>query len=760
MKMINEKEIAPGEMEVYVNSLPGLTAGSYQISVTQSLPNSATDNFTTTAPQSFAVAGPQFVLDSAEVHAMFPPANANGNYGQCTPFVVLRNAALPWERLIVNDNSIPWLALLVFQSDEVTLNRTTDSPQITGSVQDFLAPEEGVVKPSINSTDLPPSVLGTSMNSIRVTTDVFTAVMPRLVELSSLSHVRQIDADSQAVPATGVEDIFSIVMANRFPNSESEGGGQLGATNYVHLVSLEGLQGWLVDQPVWPEGAKFVQMASLAAWRFVSIPQPGQTFEDLATALVRAGIPDREALLLRIPATFPRLSEGFTALSYHTLPGPDTFAWYRGPFVPFPAQPLPAGIDVYRHSAQAIIYDQADGVFDNSYAAAFNIGRLTALADPVFLDALRSIRARIGSLNARLLERSKMPHLEGLTIEELAAPGVTRKSFVRLVNQGLSAELSACFRAKQTHARPERTRMLPGSFLFPGEQLPSAPAAQARWFMEKPQVSAFLLEQVQADLPALADWLAKLALLYGISFNHLVPDQRMLPAESIRFFLVDPGWLKVLLDGALAIGINSSREQQAHTLIADPLLTSTIERIPEVRGELLRRKRARYPLPQMPVAGMLLRSALVSGTPGLQVQGLLAGKDAGILRMDRLAPGVLLVLWDQIPDTVNISQPSQGILFGVRDNWTIRERSLTGNIGKETGKTFPDTGNVTQFMRPVSQKIGGRVLNLKPAATGAPGYMIPALSKSLGQPSDLTSAQFSIEMIMAPERIRWNPKAN
>jgi hypothetical protein len=42
-------------------------------------------------------------------------------------------------------------------------------------------------------------------------------------------------------------------------------------------------------------------------------------------------------------------------------------------------------------------------------------------------------------------------------------------------------------------------------------------------------------------IPGFADplnnWLARLKLLYGVPFNYLVPDEGMLPPESIRFFI-------------------------------------------------------------------------------------------------------------------------------------------------------------------------------------------------------------------------------
>ena len=48
-------------------------------------------------------------------------------------------------------------------------------------------------------------------------------------------------------------------------------------------------------------------------------------------------------------------------------------------------------------------------------------------------------------------------------------------------------------------------------------------------------------------------WLAGLQTLAGVPFAYLVPDARMLPPESIRFFAVDPNWTTALTDGALSL---------------------------------------------------------------------------------------------------------------------------------------------------------------------------------------------------------------
>ena len=64
--------------------------------------------------------------------------------------------------------------------------------------------------------------------------------------------------------------------------------------------------------------------------------------------------------------------------------------------------------------------------------------------------------------------------------------------------------------------------------------------------------------------PYMESLLAHLRLLIGVPFEYLVPDPRLLPDESIRFFYLDRSWTDRLVDGAIAVGKIGSREQAHH----------------------------------------------------------------------------------------------------------------------------------------------------------------------------------------------------
>src|SRR5262245_19805440 len=61
----------------------------------------------------------------------------------------------------------------------------------------------------------------------------------------------------------------------------------------------------------------------------------------------------------------------------------------------------------------------------------------------------------------------------------------------------------------------------------------------------------------------LSRWLGRLRLLKGVPFNYLIPDEGMLPPESIRFFYLDMNWVDALLDGAFSIGRNLTKTEKA-----------------------------------------------------------------------------------------------------------------------------------------------------------------------------------------------------
>jgi hypothetical protein len=195
-----------------------------------------------------------------------------------------------------------------------------------------------------------------------------------------------------------------------------------------------------------------------------------------------------------------------------------------------------------------------------------------------------------------------------------------------------------------------------------------------------------------SGLPAdVGGFLAHLRLLESVPFQYLVPDDDLLPPESIRFFYLDRNWSDAAVDGALAAGTFTTAERA--TLAA---------RYGEIRDAVDQAERniwanraggPGFDGPAEVATGLLLRSRAVSGWPGLHVRAYRQDSETPMrmLRIERLAPAVLFALVDGIPDRVVIEEPRQGIQFGVdaEPNGTFRANVRDPADGSFTGTTVP-----------------------------------------------------------------------
>lgn len=179
-------------------------------------------------------------------------------------------------------------------------------------------------------------------------------------------------------------------------------------------------------------------------------------------------------------------------------------------------------------------------------------------------------------------------------------------------------------------------------------------------------ISAVGQEATEDPAPStVLDMLGALRLLDRVPFEYLVPDDDMLPAESIRCFHIDRNWTDALVDGAVAAGAFTTRDRM---IVA--------ARHQEIRDEVDRSElNLRTPSPEIQppagnASGFLLRSALVSGWPGLRVWAYGQHDDDQVvglrtLRLVRLAPAVLFAVFDGTATRIYIEEPRAGVQFGV-----------------------------------------------------------------------------------------------
>jgi hypothetical protein len=138
-------------------------------------------------------------------------------------------------------------------------------------------------------------------------------------------------------------------------------------------------------------------------------------------------------------------------------------------------------------------------------------------------------------------------------------------------------------------------------------------------------------DRTQKEAPAeVKDWLNNLGLLYGVPFYYSVPDERMLPEESIRFFYIDKNWIKSLQDGACSIVGCSQKDLHLEE-------NSTL-------------------------TGFLLRSILVEAWPGLKVIGIDKNKkELNKRRMEYLTSSILLCIFEGELSCLRIQKPAESL---------------------------------------------------------------------------------------------------
>lgn len=734
------RQVLPGNIRFYDDYVPTLGVGAYLINVSQKIepPGDAAECYV--ASQAFSVAGPRYALAPSDIFSVFPPEESLGNYDQFLPHVVLAKEDLPWERNVFDVTpQAPWMALLVFVADEVfdgqpallppdgaTPNRTMTA---TISAKRFDNPPSGEVAwPEITPEWYEKDLLeSTQCNVIDVSLPAFRALAPQPGELRSLAHVRQVDpsAKETAVLRISKRGWYSILVSKRLPHRRQQ------ATRYIaHLVSLEGMQNYIAGRKL--DGKKCVRMIALKSWTFTCAAQLKEDFTHLMNGLLReqkqAGAPVSFRLATKVEPdgsddslyAFKALERGYVPIRHQTRQGEETFGWYRGPFAPEPVKKFVVPDEskqegdwlFFDRASAAMIYDKGYGVFDLSYAVAWEAGRLAALANGPFGQALLEWQRRGTRLIALAAEREHQISLlspAGLLAHEspesntptgLYAMNLAqlRKSIApRAITQDAVRNLVADF----GEALAPEPSMKSGEALR-DEELPAVTApARASFFDSRPAlmgrlaaerllahapIRQMLREEGESGLEVLADFLSELYLLMHIPFGHLVPHPDLLPAESVRFFHIDANWLDAALEGALSIGVESSKDLTYQKLMKDSIRAAVAKATKQKRqllagtGDGLLRVDGQATVDPTRMTGMLLRSALVSGWRGLEVHAYTAisptqsnparpNLDTWIqpLRIDSLSNNVLLCIWGDVPAVVTIDEPHEGVAFGFED---------------------------------------------------------------------------------------------
>jgi hypothetical protein len=441
--------VVTADLRFYDNDRPPLIAGDYRVTVTQrvELPAPYVSPPPYVHVQPLQVAGPHFGLGSDDVAAVYPPAGSTADRHATLAHVVLARPTLPWE-IALDPNApvppdphaadplvAPWLAVLVLRPDEIVYpDDAAATGNLTGAhvvgLSGYLMPPAPMVGPSFTNDDV--AVFEREYPDLQcAVVDVdgaaFAAIAPGADELPYLAHTREVDTvDQETDGATGW---FGVVVGNRFPTGSPTG------IYVAHLVSLEGFQNRLPTAHG-PVVGPTVRLLSLACWTFNSFTGTDNfdaRMEHLNVGVLRMPQAADEPVDGDSPAAIVgrALRSGYTAAPYRTRIGEETTAWYRGPCLPVQMernrQPS------YPAAEAALVYDTTTGMFDVSFAVAWQVGRLLALADRDFAVTLTGWLRALGCMTQLLADRLDFfarydVLVTPTTVGELLAPGTVRRA--------------------------------------------------------------------------------------------------------------------------------------------------------------------------------------------------------------------------------------------------------------------------------------------------------------------------------------------
>lgn len=354
-------ECAAQSMEFVPQKRPALKAGDYEVAISHEIKVSNETKQLITRGKKFSVRGERFHLDEADVHFCYPPMGGKGDFAVVLPHIVLKNAALPWQRTACGkDNKTPWLALLLFTAEECKSivegrEKIGDLHRLQGWLESGESPDDQCM-------------------TIEVPDSILKNIIPSAPDMDWLCHGRKVTGEAKEDSDDIGTQEYAVIIGNRLPQIDQKEE----IVNRVYLVSLEGYHDAARDSWYSPVDGK-VQLISLKRWEFTCTEDHysfSTEVKKLNGGVIGSSREVQDTLLKKM------LAEGYTLLPHQMRQGDKSVSLYRGPLVPLivpDALKLPftcgdEALRLYKHL----------GIFDVSYAAAWQLGRLLALQNNSF----------------------------------------------------------------------------------------------------------------------------------------------------------------------------------------------------------------------------------------------------------------------------------------------------------------------------------------------------------------------------------------
>ena len=358
------------------NCLPPLYEGFYNVKFNHSMTveektnnnksNNKDENFH--IEKKFCVAINAEKLPDTDVFHVSPAPNDQGDFSTELPFMVFNDPTYPWlKNLSTRDNfPIPWIALIILSENEVIEEKDIQHSELSKESE-----KSGIYfhyddnkNSSYKDEDL--------IHIVRVNRATFDSIMPDIEDRAWLTHCKnEVDLSATDDITIQKDGNFSVVIANRFPPRNSE-------TTVKYTAHL--IPAYLYDDRNKIPAGTDVELISLYHWSFYSekcASDPNDKISDksFVSFIDRLKNKDDEK------AKNSRQVCDSTLKEHRLRTGEKTYSLYHGPIMPMKYNQASNinGEEVYTSDGR-LIYNKENGIFDVSYAAAFNLGKLVTLS--------------------------------------------------------------------------------------------------------------------------------------------------------------------------------------------------------------------------------------------------------------------------------------------------------------------------------------------------------------------------------------------
>lgn len=353
---------------------PLIMNGVYNINVSQTLDiNCKVEGFEVDDTNlKVAFACDQVSMNKSEVYSVYPPVNSVGDFTCCLPHMVFHRKTFLWEKKLKSTNGVdfsdmPYVALLVVSEKEnVEESSTTYSKSKNTSVN--------VYRPEIDDELIDKDQV---CNIVDIPKSLWVDILPYAEDLAYLAHTKGVDLDNKVSDSEVKGEWFSCLIANRYP--EALNAGEKNLKHSVYLISLEGFEDYLVlskEERIIKCKYDYIRMYALYSYVFYVEPD-AYDFYSLACNM-KAGTLYADMSKSSSEAARNITQLGYIPINHNFREGSRLVSWYRPPFLPGEI-PYKEDISYKFCSDQLLNYDPELGMFDITYSAAWQLGRMLAL---------------------------------------------------------------------------------------------------------------------------------------------------------------------------------------------------------------------------------------------------------------------------------------------------------------------------------------------------------------------------------------------